>query len=154
MNVRRLRAIQKRILKRPRGLDMNYFARIPDTSELALENAPPICGTVLCIAGQAVDIAGEFKPIFDYVSGFGTVKFARNVINKDGHVFEYTDAAMMALGLTEPQALRLFYVDNWPRQFGHRYDASDNGRRNMKNLAERAKITSERIDYFIKTGGR
>lgn len=58
--------------------------------------------------------------------------------------YEAVDASRLCLSLDEQH--RLFYVTSWPMNFGEGYT-------NAKTPEERASITADRIDHFIKTNG-
>jgi hypothetical protein len=93
----------------------------------------PNCQTVGCIAGWGCALAGQ--PLKDQELN-GPVSPPR---------------AVNLFGLSDEQALRLFHVDVWPKEFSRAYDEEtcDNDR-----PEELARITAERIDHFIATDGR
>lgn len=124
MNTILLNIIKKQILAEPRQFNMgNYFSGIlPDGTE------PANCGTAACIAGWAMAKASASNP-----------KDARKLdVDRNNH-------AAMLLGITEQQAGRLFYEDEWPKQF------QSTSRSGLKLRARRA---AARINHFIKTKGR
>src|SRR5258708_654867 len=84
------------------------------------------CGSPCCIAGYAL---GE------------NYKDANSPTYEPDNIFK---DAQKELGLTFTQATLLFLIGKWPDEFYEAYDkAFDQG--------GRAKVTSERIDHFIKT---
>lgn len=129
MNVKLLRKVQKHILEEPRRINMNTVISYVDPSD---KESPP-CGTVGCIAGWT------------------------NILsrNPDGYMYD----AAAALDLNPAQKRRLFtepfYTGKkkfpadttWPAKFAARYEKA-------KTAKTRAKVTSERIDHFIKTKGK
>jgi len=84
----------------------------------------PSCGTIACIAG--------------WVCLLIDADFDRRR--------SYRVNAIRLLGITEEQADRLFYIEAWPSEFYLDYS-------NTFSFAKMAKVTAERIDYFINTKG-
>lgn len=125
LNVRLLRRIKRHILEEPRRLNMYGFGyKIHGTPS---PDEPP-CGTVGCIAGWAIWLSGL------QVSEVNVIRKASTLL---GLKNRYD-------GLSGDQK-RLFYVEDWPTLFEHRYVAAQRAR-------TRAYITAERIEHFIKTG--
>lgn len=125
LNVRLLRKVQKHILDEPKRLDMLQW-------EYRSTVAP--CGTQACIAGW-------------------TTILAKKRVNKRD---DYPRIAAKLLGLkfsanygylvdSDCDAGRLFLSCAWPEQFADAYDVS-------KSFRHNARVTSRRIDYFIKEG--
>lgn len=82
------------------------------------------CGTAFCIAGQTAANAGEyFHPCGCCLTrGEPTSRFAQR-----------------ALGLTAEQKDRLFFKENWPKQF--------------QALPDTPALAADRIQHFIDTKG-
>lgn len=134
MNTRRLRQIQKLILKYPQRFDLyNWYGvgAVPDKRDRFIYVVPameaPSCGTTACIAGWAV------------------AKYDGTVIREDS----MEKQAAEILGLTKRQAGRLFYIDDWPDAFLDPYENA----RDVSDAITAANIAADRIDHFIKTKG-
>lgn len=96
------------------------------------------CGTTYCLAGKAVAM------------------FAPHNLRWEGRRLEpdFTEAeAIRILGLAEPsdydvsalsQAERLFYLPNWPDEFGDRYDDS-------YDAIQHLSILHDRVEHYIAT---
>lgn len=103
------------------------------------------CGTVGCIAGWAMIINGDTKKNGDLKAAVyaacGGDEEARG---------------MELLGLTEEQANRLFYVQNWPEDLEDRYiDVHEEYTSSGRAAREaRVRIVQERIKRFIESEGR
>jgi hypothetical protein len=137
LNVKLLRRVQKHILAVPERLDMGFLALKVNTED---EGAPP-CGTVGCIAGWAHMLTLKKFP-----------KTSREISNADDVAWE---RAEKKIGLSHNDSYALFgeprfYQDTdfrrWPAKFAVRYLKA-------KKAKTRAKVTSDRIDHFIKTKG-
>lgn len=136
MNTKLLRKVQKHILAEPRRLDMNVLGYTLDV----IEKTDPPCGTVGCIAGWAALLQNEKW-------------FELSNAEKEG-LMDWTEGET-ALKLTTEEAHRLFIepkyaeteIHAWPLKFATRYLKA-------KTPRQRAKVTSDRIDHFIKTKGR
>jgi hypothetical protein len=133
LNVRLLREVTKHILEEPRRLVMRHVSITPYSDESSFsgdgcraQEYPP-CGTAACIAGWTMLLSGE-KP-YD----------ARTQKSSD------TTRAGKLLGIDDDEQDALFFVSEWPHQFFHRYW-------NAGTPRGRAKIASDRIEHFIKTG--
>jgi hypothetical protein len=91
------------------------------------------CGTAGCIAGFLA---------FRSRKRCKTLEDAANYDNTAGSAIKYA-------GLTKPQAIRLFYIQNWPVRFFKAYQAQ---KRN--GAVAVASVVVKRIEHFIKTQGR
>jgi hypothetical protein len=91
------------------------------------------CGTVACIAGHACLFAGH-KPI--KAEGFDYEYFRIN--GKDAE-----EVAMELLRLSRGDAYSLFHLSHWPDKFFEAYTQAF-------FTETQAKVTAERIDFFIK----
>jgi hypothetical protein len=153
MNVKLLRKIQKHILEEPRRLNMDGWGMVFDMEDAAIDKRVPPCGTAGCIAGTACIITGAIKP--SRIIG----RTYRNTYTGGRPFWEFPDntpdKARKALGLKKEQAQRLFYMPDhiwsdidlhWPKRFGTAY-------RKAKTPRGKARVTSRRIDHFIKTKG-
>jgi len=130
MNIKLLKETAAMILKRPRQLRMEeYFTNVDSKLGPASH-----CGTAACIAGWGI-----------------TLSRTKSKKPKDG--LDYANDSIVdvhALGkrvfeLTEPQADRLFFVDDWPVKFYDAYKLS-------LTAKDAAKAAHDRIHYFIRTG--
>lgn len=133
MNIELLNKVKAHILEEPKRLDMSVILR------RAPRNA---CGTAGCVDGWA--------QVLSNCAALGSLVFF------DG---DYVKGREL-LGLTQEEAERLFsdpkdgydedhveYAENgWPEEFIDRY-------RKARNASQRAIVTVERIDHFIKTKG-
>lgn len=147
MNTKLLRRIQREILKEPRRFDMRSFI------DITAPQAP--CRTAACIAGWALVITSATDaPITETTFP----RLARQVraaeekrMRQDEEAGEsYEGQAKKVLGLTGPQATRLFYHGAWSRALYRPYVSALLG----GDYAKAARIACSRIDHFIKTKGR
>lgn len=130
MNIRRLRAVQKAVLKHPGHFNMAYFFHdAPNAVHMGIHsyyNEEAIvnnCGTTACIAGWAVAKFGKGSESAIALIGVQAV-------------------AIRLLDLTLDQAERLFHQGAWDdawKQRQKRYVSCDD-----------AKAAVEYIDYFIE----
>lgn len=132
MNVELLERVKQHILEEPLRLEMGegLMFRAPGTERRAYYTdsivQTPVCGTVGCIAGWACLLTDKN---WDDTS-WDSIRFrARELI-----------------GLNYWQSSRLFYMAAWSAEFKERYIATT-------TPAERAQVTAERIDAFIKSNG-
>jgi hypothetical protein len=153
-----LRKVQKTITEEPNRLLMGSWTRQVtegkgeifvtdyDPSEEISRPVPP-CGTVGCIAGWTA-INGMKNSDLPIVTING--KQMVDVTSIDDVEVE----ARELLGLTKDQAQSLFYLPNWsvvknggykawPKRFATAYGKA-------KTAKQRAKVTCDRIDYFIE----
>lgn len=129
MNEKLLRKVQADFIAHPEKCNMSFFA----------DETP--CGTVVCIAGDTLLLAG-YKLTESVSLGKKVLRFK----DSNGLVNDEADVAAELLGLDEQEAWSLFYVTNWPRKFHERYV-------NAKTPAEIAQVVSDRIDSFIANYG-
>jgi hypothetical protein len=153
-----LRKVQKTITEEPNRLLMGWWTRQvlegTDTIYVAdydpseeVERPVPPCNTVGCIAGWTA-IHGMADSALPKVT-FNGIEMV--------DVTEIPDVELEArelLGLEKDQAQALFYLPNWlvvehgdykawPKKFADAYAKA-------KTAKQRAKVTCERIDYFIE----
>lgn len=131
MNVKLLRKIKQRILRKPNRFDMNHwFSRTRKyygfTEQLSEATHNPKefieeCGTAACIAGWAC------------------------ILGEGSFMFSCEDEARRLLNLTFHQSQRLFLEQGWPAEF--RASSSESNE-------QRAMRAAKRIDHFIATNGR
>lgn len=133
MNVELLRQIQTVILEEPKRVDMGDWI---DSRRTNL----PECGTVGCIYGWA-------KAITTSLRGKELSNLVWGMEGMDGTDGRYLDDGAKLLGLTEPQACRLFFDCDWPARFRHALN------RAKRQTPEYAQVVSDRIDHFIATEG-
>jgi hypothetical protein len=127
INFRLLRKIQNHIMEEPRRVVMSRLALKEGEFTKFIEDAPKKfapCGTAACIAGWALILSGE-KPFTLNESGLGA------------------ESAQELLGLNGNEQTSLFHLWAWPETFSEKYHKA-------KFPKQRAKIVSDRIDYFIK----
>lgn len=132
-----LRKVREMILKRPRQFEMAGFfegvlfgvggadIEVPSTN-------PSHCGTACCIGGWAITLQQMPKIPMPSKANYEFMKAGRD--------------AQRVLGLTGPQANRLFYVDSWPKKHQNAHDAA-------KTYKERAEAGAARVATFIRTRG-
>jgi hypothetical protein len=153
-----LRKVQKTITEEPNRLIMGSWTRQVitgegeiyvtdyDPSEEITRPVPP-CGTVGCIAGWTA-INGMKDKDLPIVTINGNKMIDVSAID------DVEGEARHLLGLTKEQAQSLFYLPNWsvavygdvkawPKRFATAYG-------NAKTAKQRAKVTCDRIDYFIE----
>jgi sugar phosphate isomerase/epimerase len=121
--------VKRLILEEPRRINMDVpqYVEGANNGTMSTTDYPP-CGTVGCIAGWA-DVAAKGGVDISLRSRMwrGVEVRARKLLN-----------------LSKNEADKLFFVHYWPSNFYWRY-------RQAVNPIERAEITAERIDHFIKT---
>lgn len=141
MNVKLLRQVKRHILEKPKRLNMGYWSmsakRMVREGRITKE-VEPACGTVGCIAGWAVILTKTGKRT-DFLA---TMKRIR------GHNSEVVmqPLAKELLDLSEYSANRLFLTSNWPGSFEQDYLYA-------MTPKQRARVTPERIEHFIRTNG-
>lgn len=141
MNTKLLLEIKDRILEEPRRLSMGDWILTDQSPDDIRPALMPSCNTVACIAGWAVLLTHS------RISAVHIPDLAKQ-ISKDW----LEEDGATALGLTRQQEKELFFVKNWPLTFKRRYDVTFDWPPE-KRIAERAKITAERIDAFIAQYG-
>lgn len=132
INVDLLMRVIEQIEEEPRRLYMHGWGSRVDANE---EGNPP-CGTVGCIAGWASLLNGAH--IKEDKHGF---------YNEHGEAIPVGQHAADILNITDYEANRLFYVEDWPLEFLNDYD-----RIGDDNFEGRAAVTTARIRHFIETG--
>lgn len=137
MNTELLLRVKKHILQKPTRLRMSSWLCSKGEREIIGgkfifgepgwgepdKQTVPSCGTVGCIAGWTVMLAGD----------------------KDAIESKKKQATRL-LDLEDYSSEKLFYVTSWPSKLQDAYMHS-------KNQRERAKIVGQVIDLFIKTKG-
>lgn len=130
INIPALKRVRDYILQESEGFDMEVF--LLKTDEVA-------CGTKCCIAGTATLLDNPRQ-------------YLRWLKDESDDKVQF--AATHALGLTESQAGRLFFLpgwnddyQGWPDKFAKRYNRASTAK-------GRAKVAADRIDHFIKTRGK
>jgi hypothetical protein len=130
VNIQALKRVAQYILDEPQGFLMEEWCAVSEDSP---------CGTNSCIGGTAAMLDNPRQ----YMRWL-----------KDQSQDEVRFAATHALGLTESQAGRLFYLKDWsddeqgwPASFSNRYNRATTPK-------ARARIAFERIHHFIKTKGK
>lgn len=146
-----LERVKKLITDVPQRLDMNDVATRSTTSDHA-------CGTVACIAGWTFLTAAP-KDEIKLVSSFLLDADKPLPSDPDEHIYsslgqEQLNRAAELLSLTEEQLESLFFFQGWrnsdygwPIAYQERYEEAEG-----YDAAERAAVTCEVIDLFIKTG--
>ena len=94
------------------------------------------CGTTACIAGHALLMEGFNIPKTQTDSLPGVQRF----ISPDGKTLRPMPTARKLLDLTERQAERLFFAQDWPEQF--------------KENCNDPKVAANRVKHFIETKGK
>ncbi len=148
MNVKLLKQIRKDILKYPEQFHMaSWFNLIPTV---------PRCGTTACIAGWAVTrtLDGDsprkaIQKLNRLIPGCAKIKGYELDAGADFSSI-VTGLAMAFLQLEHAQADKLFHVRNWPKDWQEKYYG---GPLTLSGTKRRAKVTAQRIDFFIKTQG-
>jgi hypothetical protein len=102
------------------------------------------CQTTACIAGETVLLSRK-----DVLRN-RLIKGACNAVAriKGNKAINFSEEAQKLLNINEFQAEQLFHVVRWPDNFKWEYNSA--GFTNFKKLA---KVTSDRIEHFIKTNG-
>jgi hypothetical protein len=127
LNVKLLRKVKEHILAEPNRLQMGEWIERSEPGgfvyDYDAEVTVPACGTTACIAGWTC------------LLGKGMEFDARGP-------FRISAEANKLLGVTEEDTSDLFYVDQWPREIGERFEES-------RDVHERASLAARRIDQFI-----
>lgn len=150
--VARLREVRALILRYPNNLDMdNYRASKPE----ATTPNPHTCGTTMCIAGWY----GAVRPGWRYIKADVDSNAWRNADHLPNNLQRGDELKSCSTLLCND----LFGADNdylldgdidhligpadaWPLPFADAYADAPEGSR------ERARVTAERIDFFLATG--
>lgn len=103
----------------------------------------PDCNTQACYAGEAILVLGS-----GFIAREGGIVLSDET-RATGYAFE--DEAARLLGLTEDQAVRLFYVTaapdpGWPNAYVTAYYEA-------KTPADRLDVAIERLEHFLLTDG-
>ena len=150
--VKLLRKIKAHILAEPKRLNMSEFAQHREGSKA------PACKTTGCIAGWACLVTVDPEKLANLTPQHSEVWgpiYPTELIGKLAGVRggNFAAAAKRRLGITQKQASALFFFEDmmhegyyWPIEYSYRYQ-------NANNDKERAKVTAERIEHFIATGG-
>ena|ERR1700674_152666 len=156
--VKKLRKLQAFIRKEPRRFDMSCWgAAIKGSIEkldpnkaaidqnglenygvslhIIADNNPP-CGTVACLAGSVLMMAGLIKPKF--------IKTKKDEVAVFDFGSKTPSRASDYLGITPDDENKLFYLDGWQARFSYAYWSLSN-----KQQVERA---CKRLDHYIETG--
>jgi hypothetical protein len=127
LNVKLLRKVKEHILAEPNRLQMEEWIERSEPGKFIYdydaEVTVPACGTTACIAGWTclLEKGMEFDaPDCDRIP----------------------EEASKLLGVTEEETSGLFYVNEWPRGIGKRFEES-------QDIHERASLAARRIDQFI-----
>lgn len=160
-NELKLRQVQVIALLHPKLIHMESWVKFGNGSKALLDNpTTPECGSTGCLAGLrvALDNGGIPRRNENYINLF--------------------DEGMESFEITEPQAKRLFYTDEWPVKFRKPISKLTNERhelereqfsyayRNWWSDEQRAehdvkievihtayaRVVAERVEHFINTG--
>lgn len=133
--IEKLRVIKNHILEEPKRLDM-YDWQV--NTKFIAETLRPSCGSVGCIAFWAQSL------------------FPLNPSNPTCGIL---DKARIVLELTSRESCLLFYSNDWPDEYAYSYQLlraqlyTTNTVISLFVLKQLAKITADRIDFFILTNG-
>lgn len=113
-NIELLTRVRDYIAVNPQSLDMDIWATLKDVVEFKDGQAKVSCGTTACIAGWAVQLAGDKLLVEEpcYPFNEGTVFDIDQCVAKNGRVTHIDDRAQKLLGLTGIEADILFTCDN------------------------------------------
>lgn len=165
MNVELLRQVQKTMMDTGR-VDMgNWIEKTSPKADKAKNNPNDHwCGTTGCIAGWAMVLSPQVK-----LDKFGNIKTLTGELREKvletmtqkswcrdatkEQIEGWIDAAdaetgQVLLDLSDDEAQRLFYTENWPAKFE---DAYNQAAREGSGCGM-VKATVARIDHFIETG--
>lgn len=114
-NVELLTKVRDLAVHEPAKFDMNTWVTIKrelinfpeDTSKIKVE-----CGTTACIAGWAVQLAGDKLLVDRYSSIRDGIYQTTNSVAKNGRVCDIQSRAQNLLGLTEMETDILFFSGN------------------------------------------
>lgn len=125
------------------GMSVKHFGNY-DLQYLGLLRKP-VCKTMACLAGETVLAfrAGKLEK-------HGGIRLKYDFM-LDRDVVNIRDAAKLILGISEPEADRLFYVKadgrpGWPAQYQAAYESAATPK-------ERLQVTINRVRHFLKTDG-
>lgn len=136
-----------RILEEPKRLEMSaYLIRERE------EEGGPACGTVGCIAGWARLSSLSIRKIrnlsdaeFFKLDDDSPRWVVRQMERQEGYRELARDRSGGLTWLVHLRSRALFHVSVWPASFQRRYDAT-------KTQRARARVTADRITYFVRTG--
>jgi hypothetical protein len=151
-----LRRLEQYILVEPRRFDMTTWVITKDSDKdkgylRILEAQSPPCGTVGCLAGNAIVMDGEYKL---RVPKYGDTVLAYRIKSKKYSDSWIPELAQEKLHLTDSECSRLFFIPQmghayrgkgWPAKFGKAYMAET-------DLQKKAEIAVDRIEHLIATG--
>ncbi len=121
-----LRKVKRKILSKPKSFDMNFWASRDSRAE---------CGTVGCIAGWVLMLS---RPRFQESVRAGVYNALR---------LDWKMEAARELGIEDDQASPLFFEEFWPTRYINKFSKA-------RSNKQRARVAANRIEHFIKTGGR
>lgn len=144
MNSNLLKQVAAYILEEPLRLDMRYWTNSVFDRELqrnlksAIHPLPdPPCGTTACIYGWGFILSKGFKS-----------PLSQDIIDEINTTADQNEVAAL-FDVSIGAACRLMSAINWPNRFRYRYDMAFN----QKNALGAAAVASDRINFFIATGG-
>lgn len=105
-----------------------------DTVRLRELDERNICGTTFCIAGYAVVLS----------QGMSEDKFAWDSA-------KWMQTGANAIGITEIQARKLFWLSGWPKQFKERFWATDYG---LTSTRDEAQAAIDLLQAVLDTDGK
>lgn len=133
-----VRRVERVILREPRKFDMDFLLMKYNSKEAAkrrLGRSAPPCNTVGCIAGWAV-----------LLSDRKNIEWGRFDSDTKEPYMDVWQRGAELLGLERGEAGKLFNASQWPGEFYKRYE-------NARGKLGRAKVTVERLEHYIHTGG-
>jgi hypothetical protein len=111
MNTDLLRDVRDHIATEPEHFDMDsYFHDDMNLAEGQSAPLPAACGTTACIAGWAATLCGRYEARGTAFGNWGIAP-----VGGDSTTFFLAGAE--SLGITNKQAERLFYRDQWPEHY-------------------------------------
>lgn len=134
MNTRLLNKIKRIFQAEPRRLEMRDFLAFASGLD------GPACETIGCIAGWAA-LLNRWKGNQPFKSA------AAEAMSLEGEIGSLAVQGQQALRLTDGQANRLFYPDNWPKDLWSEYNKA-------RSAKGRVAATIKRINLFIRTRGK
>lgn len=108
-NVQLLTQVRDLIKTEPEKLDMASWGLVKEIEGLEHGDTVKVdCGTTACIAGWAVQLAGDKFLVRGFNTSAGGGYFVSDSVAKNGRVCNIEDRAQKLLGLTEDEANELF----------------------------------------------
>jgi len=135
-----LRKVKKHILEEPKRLDMENWLIVGDNVRIIYGRNAPACGTVGCIAGW-VNVLGNSNYDYNYFSSYRIAENAAEIL-KISYYPNYINEKYI---ITQGNLAQLFVLHSWPSKYLNAY-------KKAKSPAGRARVTANRIEYFIWTG--